>query len=379
MKEIPRHIAKDILEELGKVHSKIIVIYGARQVGKTTLVQHILEESDIKFLKLNGDSISQREMDILTGRDVETFKQLLSGYGGVFLDEGQRIHNIGINLKILYETLPELKIIVTGSSSLDLANSIKEPLTGRTDTYHLHPISYLELRSTMTPYELDKQLECQLVYGGYPEIYSVQNASRKKKLLTSLAGDYLYKDVLEFENILHHYKLRNLLKLLAFQVGSEVSYHELGQQLSLSHSTVVNYIDLLEKAFVIITLRGFSRNLRKEVTKKPKIYFCDLGIRNALIGNFNDLKDRNDIGVLWENFIVMERIKKNTYLNNFCDMYFWRTYTGAELDYIEESSGTLHGYEFKWQKKGKVPKTWVETYEGSYDCFNRNNYMSFIT
>ncbi|PWQ95421.1 ATP-binding protein [Leucothrix pacifica] len=374
---IQRLLADEIIEKLSYERSKIVVIYGARQVGKTTLVEHILDKTDYKTLRVDGDEAIYN--DVLSSQDSTKLGYLVQGYDLIFIDEAQRIKNIGINLKILHEKFKHLKIIVTGSSSLDLANQIKEPLTGRTHTYRLYPISWMELAERHNPFELQTKLEERLIYGHYPEVFQLEGQVDKVEYLRHLSSDYLYRDVLELENIRHSHKLRDLLKLLAFQVGSEVSYSEIGTQLGLSRHTVADYIDLLEKSFVLITLRGFSRNLRKEISKKPKIYFYDLGIRNSLIDNFAWLNSRNDIGALWENFLIMERLKRNEYSKHYCSSYFWRTYTGAELDYIEEFNGELWGYEFKWSKnKPNAPKAWVDNYDGQYECVNKNNFLPFV-
>ena len=374
---IQRLLADEIITKLAQDRSKIIVIYGARQVGKTTLVEHILENTEYKTLRVDGDEAIYNE--VLSSQDRTKLGNLVQGYDLLFIDEAQRIKNIGINLKILHEKFKNLKIIVTGSSSLDLANQIKEPLTGRTHTYRLYPISWLELSERHNPFELESQLEERLIYGHYPEVFHLDSQTDKIEYLRHLSSDYLYKDVLELENLRYSHKLRDLLKLLAFQIGSEVSYSEIGTQLGMSRHTVADYIDLLEKSFVLISLRGFSRNLRKEISKKPKIYFYDLGIRNSLIDNFSLIDSRNDIGALWENFLIMERLKRNEYTKHFCSSYFWRTYTGAELDYIEEFGGDLWGYEFKWSKnKPKAPKAWTETYDANYECVNKHNFLPFV-
>ena len=378
---INRVINTEIRRRLSEYRTKIIVIYGARQVGKTTLVEDILKDnySDKKILFVDGDTYKYNE--ILSSRDLEKLTLLVKGIDILFIDEAQKIENIGINLKILYDRFKDLKIIVTGSSSLDLANKIKEPLTGRTYTYHLYPISSLELSNIHTNYELISYLEERMIFGSYPEIFQIGNIEDRITYLNNLSTDYLYKDVLELEKIRYNNKIRDLVRLLAFQIGSEVSYNELSISLGLDRKTIDSYIDLLEKAFVIIKLYGFSRNLRKEVNKKPKVYFYDLGIRNAIIGNFNYLNARNDIGALWENFLVLERFKRNEYQRHYCNKYFWRTYTGAELDYIEEYGGKLYGYEFKYNKTSKAPKSWIETYKqekASFKCINKDNFLGFI-
>ncbi|MFT5703952.1 MAG: putative AAA+ superfamily ATPase, partial [Rickettsiales bacterium] len=371
---VNRTISGEIIRRLEEKESKIIVIYGARQVGKTTLVNKILKEkfNDKRILSVEGDSY--QFSDILSSRDLGKLSNLVKGYDILFIDEAQKIENIGINLKILYDKFKDnLKIIVTGSSSLELANKIKEPLTGRHHTYHLYPISLLELSKTQTNYELSSQTEERMIFGAYPEIFRIENMQDKIAYLNNLSTDYLYKDVLELENIRFNKKLRDLVRLLAFQIGSEVSYNELATTLGMDRKTVDSYIDLLEKAFVLVRIYGFSRNLRKEVNKKPKIYFYDLGIRNAIIGNFNYLNARNDVGALWENFLMLERIKRNSYQRHYCNQYFWRTYTGAELDYVEEYAGELHGYEFKYSKISKAPKSWIETYKqenARFECVN---------
>jgi len=373
---IHRLIKKEIQKKLSLKKSKIIVIYGARQVGKTSLVKEVLAKSSGKVLKLNGDELKTAQL--FSSRDLKKMKKVVSGYEVLFIDEAQRIENIGLNLKILYDSESHLKIIVTGSSSFELASSIHEPLTGRAWTYHLHPIAIGELKKHWTHYELNEHLEDYLVFGSYPEVFSIKQVSDRHEYLHSLAKDYLYKDVLEVEGVRSSQKIKKLLQLLAFQIGSEVSLTELSNRLEINKRTVERYIDLLEKFFVIFTLTGFSRNLRKEVSQKPKIYFYDLGIRNALINNFNLIEDRNDIGMLWENFIIAERLKYNSYSKNFVSSYFWRTYTGAELDYVEEYKGKLRGYEIKWKKKTKAPATWLENYKASFHSINKDNFLDFL-
>jgi predicted AAA+ superfamily ATPase len=373
---IDRVIAGDIMAKLAVDNAKIIVIYGSRQVGKTTLVEHIIKQTGYKTLYINGDDINDARR--LASRDTDKLSKLVKGYELLFIDEAQKIEDIGTNLKILYDRCKPLKIIVTGSSALELANHIKEPLTGRVHKYLLYPISFLELSNKYTPTELDRSLEECLIYGTYPDIFLQEGIEDKKEYLKTLAESYLYRDVLDLENIRYSRKIRDLLELLAFQIGSEISYSEIGQKLGLSHHTVIDYIDLLEKSFVIQTVRGFSRNLRKEITKKPKIYFYDLGIRNTLIGNFADINRRNDIGALWENFLFIERIKRNHYLKHICSTYFWRTYTGAELDYVEDYEGQLNGYEFKWSKTAKPPQLWLDEYNGSFKYVNKDNFLEFI-
>lgn len=376
--KIPRYLASQIKKKF-KSSAKGIIIYGARQVGKTTLVAEIINELGLKTLSVNGDQ--SRYQDIISSRDLTKINSLVEGYEALFVDEAQRIPEIGLNLKIILDNLPTLKVIVTGSSSLDLASKISEPLTGRVWNYHLYPISFLELRKLYNLAELDDLLEDKMVFGLYPELFSITSVKEKTEYLRNLTDAYLYKDLIEFGGLKNSFKIRGLLKLLAFQIGSQVSLTEIGRSIEMSKETVERYIELLEKSFVIFRLKGFSRNLRKEVTKMDKIYFYDLGVRNTLIDNLKPAEDRNDLGQLWENFLVVERLKHNAYLQNYSTNYFWRTLTGAELDYIEENEGHLWGFEFKYGlKKTKAPKGWTNTYQNSdYSLINRENYLKFIT
>jgi len=374
---IPRSITTTIVKKLNS-SKKGIVIYGARQVGKTTLVNEITQKLNLKTLTVNGDQ--SRFLDILSSRDLNKIKSLVEGYKLLFIDEAQRIPEIGLALKIILDNLPFVKVIVTGSSSLDLASKVSEPLTGRIWTYHLYPISFLELSKSQNRAELDVSLEERLVYGSYPEIFSIGGDFPKREYLQNLSDAYLYKDLIEFGDLKNSSKIRDLLKLLAFQIGSQVSLSEISSALGISRDTIARYIDLLEKSFVVFRLKGLSRNLRKEIVKMDKIYFFDLGIRNILIDNLKPLKDRNDSGQLWENFLITERMKFLASKQDYASIYFWRTYTGAELDYVEEKEGKLTGFEFKFGVKiKKVPKGWTKGYpESGYQCINRENYLDFI-
>jgi hypothetical protein len=358
--------------------SKIVLIYGPRQAGKTTLVRQVLSNIPVRKLEINADEL--RYVDVLSSRDLNQLKQLVEGYELLFIDEAQRIPNIGLNLKILHDGLPQLKIIVTGSSSFELANRTQEPLTGRTWTYTLFPIATTELRAQHNPFELRQLLDQQLLYGAYPEIFGLPNQQDKVQYLHEMSTAYLYRDVLEMANLRHPDKLRKLLSLLALQVGSPVSLNELGNALQMSKDTVAHYLDLLEKAFVVFRLSGFSRNLRKEVVKMDKVYFYDLGIRNAILNNFSPLAARPDAGAVWENFLVVERRKRNAYAPSPALPYYWRTYTGAELDYVEDLDGQLAGYEFKLTKKApQAPASWLANYPGAtYAGINRDNYLDFV-
>ncbi len=374
---IPRTIQDDMTETL-KAGQKIVVIYGARQTGKTTLAKKVIEELGQKTLLINADQ--RKYIDVLSSRDLNQLKALTDGYEIVFIDEAQRIPDIGINLKIMHDELPALKIIAIGSSSFDLAKKITEPLTGRKKVFKLLSISQGELLSLQNKFELSSRLNEFLVFGSYPEVAKTVGLKEKQEIIEEIGNSYLLKDIIELTNIKYPNKARDLLRLLAFQVGSQASIQELSNSLKLNHETVNAYINLFEKSFIIFRLNGFNRNLRKEVSKMDKIYFWDTGIRNLLINNFSSLDFRNDQGQLWENFIISERLK---YLSNnrvSANTYFWRTYTGSELDYVEEKEGKLSGFEIKYgKKKPKSPKTWTETYQAAYQLINRENYLDYLT
>jgi len=375
--QIPRSITNNVIDKLTN-SQKGVIIYGARQVGKTTLAKTVIESMGLRTLSINGDQT--RFIDVISSRDLARIQSLVSGYDLLFVDEAQRIPEIGINLKIILDNIPSLKVLVTGSSSLDLASKISEPLTGRTWNYQLFPISFLELRALHNRAELDDTLSERLVFGSYPELFSMTSETDRKEYLRNLSDAYLYRELIEFGEIKNSSKICDLLKLLAFQIGSEVSLTELGRQLGMGKDTVDRYIDLLEKSFVIFRLKGFSRNLRKEITKMDKIYFYDLGIRNVLIDNLKTLSNRDDLGKLWENFLLVERMKYMKYSGNLYSPFFWRTYTGAELDYIEEHAGTISCFEFKYQAKGsKIPQSFITAYPGSqFNEITRTNYLDFI-
>lgn len=375
--QIRRQITEEIIKKLQE-GGKAVIIYGPRQVGKTTLCEKVVGALGLKTLAINADE--QRYVDVLSSRDARKLLDLVTGYELLFIDEAQRVPDIGINLKILIDQGKGLKILATGSSSFELANRVREALTGRTWTYHLYPIAQLELAHHYNRYELQSLLEERLIWGSYPELFRLRGREEKRAYLYQLTADYLYKDIFMLQGVRHAMKIRHLLRLLAFQIGHEVSLQELARQLEMSKETVARYIDLLEKTFVLFPLTGFSRNLRKEVSKMAKYYFVDVGVRNALIDDFKSLADRNDVGVLWENFLILERVKRNQYLHRASAPYFWRTYTGAEIDYIEEGEGALRGFEFKWSaQKQRAPASWGETYNGAqWDCIHKDNWLDFV-
>lgn len=357
---------------------KVLMIYGPRQVGKTTLIKSFLDETKLKYRYDTGDSF-----EIANNLSQCTYKSTdehVGNYELIVIDEAQKIENIGNALKLMVDRHPNKYYIVTGSSSFDLANKTDESLTGRKNVYTLYPISQVELNLDISKSELKSNLEDYLIYGSYPEVLSKQFPSDKEFVIKMIANSYLIKDILEFNRIKNSQTIYKLLKLLAFQIGSEVSTTELASQLSIDVKTVGYYLDLLQKSFVLFPLYGFSRNLRNEINKMNKYYFYDVGIRNALISNFNKLENRNDIGQLWENFVLIERIKHNEYKKISTNYYFWRTYDQKEIDLIEENSGKLFGFEMKWtNKKTKSPKLWLETYENAeYKEINRDNYLDFV-
>jgi len=358
---------------------KVLIIYGPRRVGKTVLLKNFLHTTKLKYKLDNGDDLGTQE--ILNSQSIETIRRYGYGYELIAIDEAQKVKNIGEGLKILVDNVPEIKVIATGSASFDLSNKIGEPLTGRNTTLHLYPPAQLELLNQQNKFELMQKKEEYLIYGSYPEVISATSLEEKVTYLRELVNSYLLKDLLELERVKGAKILLDLLRLLAFQVGSQVSLTELAGNLGIDYKTVARYLDLLEKSFVLINLRGFSRNLRKEISKKSKYYFYDNGVRNAVISNFNTLNLRDDIGKLWENFLVIERIKKQTYHRIYANNYFWRTWDQKEVDFVEEREGKLFGYELKYSSsKKKVPNYFLETYPNArVYTVTSESYLDFIT
>ena len=358
---------------------KVLVVYGPRRVGKTTLIQHYLNTTKLRYRFVSGDDISIQKA--LGSQSIQSISELVQGVDLFVIDEAQRVPFIGYGLKIMVDHNPSLKVITTGSASFDLQNKIGEPLVGRKRTLRLYPISQKELNQHYTLFELREQLSKRLIFGSYPEVITQSSTKDQIEILHEIVHSLLLKDILELERVKGSAVLHDLLRLLAFQVGNEVSHQEIGMTIGLDKKTVGRYLDLFEKAFLIFNLRGFSRNLRKEITKKGKYYFFDNGIRNALIANFNELSMRNDVGSLWENFLFIERMKKLEYSSIFANSFFWRTWDQKEIDYIEEKDGALYGYEFKWKSKNpsKGSKTFLETYsDSSLEVVTPENFFSFI-
>lgn len=374
---IHRHLESKLKAEILR-GNKVILLFGARQVGKTTLVRQILAELPYRVLRINADE--QRYHQVLSSRDLRQLRDLTSGYDLLFVDEAQRVPEIGINLKLMTDELADLRIIATGSSSLHLASKTREPLTGRAWTHILYPIALCELAQQHNRFELTDMLPDRMIYGSYPELFSLDGRIPKRDYLRNLVSSYLYKDILEISNIRHSSKLHDLLKLLAFQIGQEVSVSELGAQLGMSKDTVAAYIDLLEQSYVLFRLKGFSRNLRKEVTKQDKIYFWDLGVRNTVIDNLNPLADRNDVGQLWENLMIVERRKWLEYEGALASLYFWRTHTGAEVDLVEEREGKLFAFEFKWGKqRARPPQSFLDAYpDATFALISPAEYLAHV-
>lgn len=358
---------------------KVLIIYGPRQVGKTTLVKSYLAKTSLKSTYYTGDDLSFAQD--LAKCDLNLIRGMVGKRELIVIDEAQKIENIGRALKLIVDNISNIRVVVTGSSSFDLAQATDEPLTGRKNVITLFPISILELSQELTEYELRGRLEEHIIYGMYPNVLTYQGYRKKQKRISEIADSYLIKDILEFHRIHRSQTIINLLKLLAFQIGSEVSTTELGKKLGIDGKTVAYYLDLLQKAFVIYQVGGFSRNLRKEVTKMSKYYFYDTGIRNALISNFNGRWDRDDWGRLWENFVIMERLKRNAYLDQSYAYYFWRTYTRQEIDWIEEGGGQLDAYEIKWQSRNiKPPSDWATNYpQSEFKLITPDDLMTFLT
>lgn len=355
---------------------KAIVLIGARQVGKTTLLKEIFPTQN-DMLWFNADDLPVR--DFFSNVTIERYRSMIGKNKIVVIDEAQRIENVGIKMKLITDNFPGIQLVVTGSSSFELANKINEPLTGRKFEYELFPLSFNEMVNDIGLFAEIQKLPIRLVYGMYPDV--VCNPGDEKEILNQLTNSYIYKDILEWGRIKKPDKLVKLMKALAYQIGSEVSYNELSQIVEIDKGTIEKYINLLEQTKIIFRLPSYSRNLRNELKFGRKIYFCDNGIRNALINNFSDMELRQDAGPLWENFMISELRKYNHYTQNYCNTYFWRTTQKQEIDYIEEKDGKLTAYEFKWnpKKKSRVSSTFTSAYPESivktinpdnfYQCF----------
>jgi uncharacterized protein len=378
MQNVERSIKENIKEQLQS--NKVLLLLGPRRVGKTVLIKSILAElPDEKVLKLNGEDVATEAL--LKVRSIENYKRLLFGYTLLVIDEAQKINEIGAILKLMVDEVPGIKILVSGSSMFDLNNKLGEPLTGRKKTFMLYPLAQMEYMQIENLVQTKSNLDQRLIYGSYPELLKLNRAVDKENYLNELVTDYLLKDILAIDGVRNASKMMDLLKLIAFQIGKEVSYDELGKQLGMSKNTVERYLDLLSKVFVVFKVSGFSRNLRSEIVKTSKWYFYDLGIRNTLVSNYAPLNLRTDVGDLWENYCLVERLKYLSYSETKAYCYFWRTYQQQEIDWIEDRGGKLFAFEIKWNenKKVKLPSAWKTAYpEASFEVISPANYLDWI-
>lgn len=375
---IARFIEKELLKELRPAH--VVCLFGARRTGKTVLLGSLAKKlKGRKLLSLHGQNLGVQEA--FSSQRVEIIQKYTAGYDVVFIDEAQYISNIGLNLKLAVDTIPKISFLVTGSSAFDLKNKLGEPLVGRSTFLRLYSLSQLELSNNENAFEALANLETRLIYGSYPQVVFSKTDSQKRKILENLRDGYLLKDILALENLKDSVFVFNLLRLIAFQIGHDISYAELAQNLNVHPDTVRRYLELLEKIFIIFSRQGYSRNLRKEYTKTPRYYFWDNGIRNIIVSNLNDLTSRDDVGALWENYCVAERSKRNKYKNILVNSFYWRTYDQKEIDLIEERDGKLFGYEMKWGNiRVKAPKDFLATYTGAkFSVISKQNYLDFIT
>ena len=360
--------------------NKVLILLGARRVGKTAYIKNYLSSiPKSTYLQLNGDDLD--DANLLKERSVSNYNRLLANINLLVIDEAQNIPDIGLILKLIVDTIEGIKVIATGSSVFDLSNKIGEPLVGRKNTIYLFPFAQMEFSKQENHKETINKLEERLLFGSYPELEQYPDWKDKINYLKEIVNSYLLKDILIFEGIKQSNKILDLLKLIAFQVGQEVSLQELARQLGISKNTVESYLDLLSKVFVIYKVPGFSRNLRKEITKSNRWYFIDNGIRNAIINNFTRLENRTDVGALWENYLAAERIKNQNYKEKTVSNYFWRTYDQQELDWLEEENGILNGFEFKWNdnRKVKIPTAFAKAYpDARFEVISKQNYLDFI-
>lgn len=373
---IARTLQAKIEERLAP--GKAVLIYGARRVGKTILLKEIFNKIEGKKMLLIGEDMDVQNM--LQNRSVHHYRQLFEGINLLAIDEAQSIPEIGSVIKLIIDEIPHIQVIATGSSSFDLLNKIGEPLVGRASQFLLTPFSIREIAQKQNGMELRQNLENRIVYGCYPEVVGMTSNTMKEEYLRDIVNAYLLKDILAIDGLRNTAKMNRLLQLVAFQIGSEVSYEELGKQLGMHRETVEKYLDLLSKVFVVYKLGAFSRNMRKEVSKAGKWYFYDNGIRNAIIGNFKDANSRMDMGKLWENFFITEKLKDNQNHLLHCQFHFWRTYDQQEIDLIEEKNEVINAYEMKWGKKlPKAPAGFMKTYTGAdFNVVNPDNYLGFL-
>jgi predicted AAA+ superfamily ATPase len=377
MKYISRAIEQKIIENLKP--NKVVIIFGARRVGKTELIKRVTEKINEDYLLLNGEDVEH--IMVLEQRSTSNYNRLLGDKNLLIIDEAQAVPEIGLKLKLMVDTIPNLKIIATGSSSFDLNNQIGEPLVGRKTEFSLFPLAQMEFSKEEDYLETKANLEERLIFGGYPELTHLPDRNRKIEYLKDQINAYLLKDIIAFEGIKKRDKIVQLLKIIAFRNGSEISIEGIGNQLQMSKNTIDRYLDLLSKVFIIHKVSGFSRNLGNEITKKSKWYFYDNGIRNAIISNFNPINLRDDIGQLWENYLISERLKYQSYKRMQINNYFWRTHTQKEIDWVEKRENKLSAFEFKWNESTKVkpPAVWQKAYPNAkFKVITPGNYLDFI-
>jgi len=372
---IPRHY--DELERFLEP-GKVLVIYGPRQVGKTTLIRQYLKKAPWRARVETGEDVRLQELFAI-GR-IDRLLEFVTGFELLVIDEAQKVAGIGAGLKMIVDASPGLRVIATGSSSFELAGQVGEPLTGRKRTLTLYPVAQLELAKLYNRHDLRERLEESILFGGYPEVVSAASRVEKTRILHELTSSYLLKDVLALENIRNSRTIFDLLRLIALQIGAEVSLSELGTQIGVNYKTVDRYLDVLEKSFILYRLQGMGNNPRTDLRKKNKYYFFDTGIRNALLSNLNPLELRSDTGALWENFLCIERMKRQSYREQYANFRFWRNTAQQEVDLVEERDGKLAGYEFKWGTRGaRPPKAWIGTVpDATFTVVDRENYLDFV-
>lgn len=372
---ISRIINNQLLTDLRPNH--VTALFGARRTGKTFLMNELIKKiGSEKVMQVQGDDLDMA--DLFSSQRLSILKNAVKGYSWLFIDEAQKIPNIGNSLKLIVDTIPGLGVFITGSSALDLSEKTAEPLTGRSNYFYLYPFTQAELGQNMI--EANQLLPDKLIYGLYPQVYLAQSQQEKQDVLSSVRNGYLLKDILSLDNRKDSVFILNLLRLIAFQIGNDLSYNELASSLNVNKKTVQRYLEILEKAYILFSLQGFSRNLRNEISKTPRYYFWDNGIRNSIINNMNPLSQRDDAGKLWENYCISERMKMNSYMRLPFSAFFWRTYDMKEIDLIEEKGGMLNAYEFKYSKStAKKPTLFLETYpNSSFEVISKDNYIDFI-